>query len=80
MAQSSKEIRFAVKKTVRYEENRTGTKRGKNGRNAALTLAYVVVDPAYYAFDPHAVKHLLLKRSFFYAGSGQREVGEPVVC
>ncbi len=41
----------------------TGTKRGKNGKNAALTLDYIFAGPAYYAFDPQAVKQLLKKTS-----------------
>ena len=65
MAQPSKKIRFAVQEIVRYEENGTGAKRGKNGRSAALTLDYVFAGPVYYAFDPHAVKRLLLERGLF---------------
>jgi endonuclease/exonuclease/phosphatase family metal-dependent hydrolase len=41
----------------------SGTKRGKNGRSAALTLDYIFAGPAYYAFDPRKVKRLLIKTS-----------------
>jgi len=44
-------------------EKGAGTKRKKNGRNAALTLDYIFAGPAYYAFDPHAVKRLLEETS-----------------
>ncbi len=37
----------------------SGTKRGKRGGSAALTLDYIFAGPAYYAFDPHSViRHL----------------------
>lgn len=41
----------------------SGTKRKKSCRNAALTLDYIFAGPAYYAFDPHAVKRELKKTS-----------------
>jgi len=44
-------------------EKGAGSKRGKNGRNAVLTLDYIFAGPAYYAFDPHSVKRLLAKTS-----------------
>ncbi len=40
-----------------------GTKRGKNGPSAALTLDYIFAGPAYYAFDPHAVRRSLKETS-----------------
>ena len=40
-----------------------GTKRGKNGQNAALTLDYIFAGPAHYAFDPQSVNRLLKKTS-----------------
>ncbi|MCG6878877.1 MAG: endonuclease/exonuclease/phosphatase family protein [Deltaproteobacteria bacterium] len=41
----------------------TGTKRGKRGQKAVLTLDYIFAGPAYYAFDPQTVKQLLEETS-----------------